>query len=209
MLLPLVYESRLVLILIYNGNNLLADWRVFLMSFNKMPFTIFICASILVGCNYSGVEVQGLSAQDGSNSDTPVVIAPTYATLSDQLYLGIEGNACGIDSTAQLKCWGANHDSSDAVYGLLGTGDSTGSSLSTFQDVNETTSYSAISVGEFTVCAITNTGTVQCWGHRMAAGDTNYAGGDITTPRDIDDFEIYSTIASVHTIIVELQLLIT
>lgn len=166
------------------------------MNLRNMAFLIFTTAFLLVGCNYNGVEVEGLNGQTGSGADTPVIIAPTYSTLSDQLYLGIEGNACGIDSTGQLKCWGANHDSSDSVYGLLGTGDATGSSLTTPQDVNIGTSYSSVSVGEFTVCAITNTNSVQCWGHRMSVGDTNYAGGDVTTPRNIDDIDTYSSIAS-------------
>jgi alpha-tubulin suppressor-like RCC1 family protein len=166
---------------------------------------IFLLTFILIGCQESAVNFQ--AADNGptdTQSETPAPLpdeepptAPsTYATLSDQLYLGIEGNACGIDSTGQLKCWGANHDSSDAVYGLLGTGDATGSSLTTPQDVNAGTAYIAISVGELTVCAITNTNVTQCWGQEWAAGDTNHSGADILTPTDIDDTDSYTTITS-------------
>jgi alpha-tubulin suppressor-like RCC1 family protein len=73
--------------------------------------------------------------------------------------------ACALLSGGTVECWG------DGQYGELGNGSTTGPDnctdgpcATTPAAVNGLTGVTAISVGQYSACAVVSGGTVQCWG---------------------------------------------
>ncbi|UXR66222.1 hypothetical protein EZJ49_08165 [Bdellovibrio bacteriovorus] len=79
-------------------------------------------------------------------------------------------HTCAVTTSGQLKCWGGDD------FGAIGNGAASGNVL-TPSVIDAGTSYTQVAVGEQMSCAVTNMGTVKCWGlnnnGRLGVGTTN------------------------------------
>ncbi|MFM6928361.1 MAG: RCC1 domain-containing protein [Bdellovibrio sp.] len=64
-------------------------------------------------------------------------------------------SACGITTSGSLKCWGNNNG--QMVFG-------TGTAYNSFLYINQSLTFSKISVGEYSMCGITPSKNLYCWG---------------------------------------------
>lgn len=80
-------------------------------------------------------------------------------------------HACAIDQSDQVRCWGLND------FGQLGTGNRLPAIISTVARGGAPIKATEISAGEYHTCALTPTGSVECWGDnsRGQTGDPNNA----------------------------------
>ena len=94
------------------------------------------------------------------NALAPVVVEPgvTYKDISVGL-----SHVCGITSVGVLKCWGLN------TNGQLGIGTITGDFILYPEIIDPGVSYSQISLGNSSTCAITSLGALKCWGYLVNA----------------------------------------
>lgn len=83
-------------------------------------------------------------------------------------------NSCGVQTDGSLWCWGANYD------GQIGDGTDGGINrkLEPTQ-ISATDTWSEIAVGNYHVCALSDSGQLQCWGY---GGDGQIGNGSWTTP---------------------------
>jgi alpha-tubulin suppressor-like RCC1 family protein len=90
-------------------------------------------------------------------------------------------SACAITNAGALKCWGSNSD------GQLGDGGFT-PSATPVDVLGLSTGVVAVSVGEYHTCAVTETGTIKCWGsgYDNQLGDGNAQGSYV--PVDVLGF---------------------
>lgn len=65
---------------------------------------------------------------------------------------------CAVQTDGTLWCWGQNN------YGQVGNGSTDGFDVTVPTKVGTDTSWSSVSAGEFSVCALRTTGTLWCWG---------------------------------------------
>jgi alpha-tubulin suppressor-like RCC1 family protein len=95
---------------------------------------------------------------NGTYTDSATPVAVSDVSNAIQLDVGMYG-ACALIAGGTVKCWGSNQ------YGGLGTGGgaSVNGKAVTVAGVSGATD---ISVGEATICAITNPGgAIKCWGY--------------------------------------------
>src|SRR5262249_6783302 len=102
------------------------------------------------GSNFSGEIVDGTT----SNRVTPVWVPVTIAGMSLSY-----GFSCATTTTGDLLCWGAN------TYGQLGNGSMQSSSSPMTVALGTNTLANATITGDEHACALTNSGTVECWGN--------------------------------------------
>ncbi len=93
-------------------------------------------------------------ASGNACSTTPLQV-PGIATAT-QVSAGF-GEACAVLEAGAVDCWGDNG------FGSLGTGTTSGGA-STPVHVSGVTDAVEVSAGDFFACAVTKTGTVNCWG---------------------------------------------
>jgi alpha-tubulin suppressor-like RCC1 family protein len=131
----------------------------------------------------------------GDNTTTtrplPVVVdaGTNYISVSAGTWF-----TCGITSTGVLKCWGNNSNRS--------VGDGTTTQRNTPRIINSGVSYKALAqTTNYTMCAITTTDVLKCWGYnnygQVGVGGTT----STTTPTIVDSGTAYlSVVASIgHT----------
>jgi alpha-tubulin suppressor-like RCC1 family protein len=108
---------------------------------------------------------------------TPVDVS---GLSSGVLAVSAGGNhTCAVTIGGGVKCWGFNYD------GALGDGQACGGVCSTPVDVAGLSSgVSAVSVGHFHACALTNAGGVMCWGAGQL-GDGGTCGYICPTPQNV------------------------
>jgi alpha-tubulin suppressor-like RCC1 family protein len=105
------------------------------------------------------------TGQLGNNSTTNSSVPVQVAGLSSgatSVSVGLQ-STCAITAGGGVQCWGDN------TYGELGN-NSTASSLVPVQVVGLTSGVVALSVGDYSACAVTAGGAVQCWGAGGGAG---------------------------------------
>jgi alpha-tubulin suppressor-like RCC1 family protein len=134
----------------------------------------FTCAVTLQGLGYCwGANFIG-QLGDGTTTSTtaPVAVAGghSFTRISAAgLFDSSLDHACAIDGTGQAWCWGDNSE------GQLGDGSFTDSN--TPVAVTGALSFSDISVGAESSCALASTGAIHCWGFVF--------GQSLTTPQPV------------------------
>jgi alpha-tubulin suppressor-like RCC1 family protein len=106
------------------------------------------------GWNGSGQLGTGLSIVTSS------VPAPVAGGYRFRIVSAGERNSCGITLADQTLCWGTNE------WGQLANGGA-GFFRNVPEPVASTNTFSAIAVGYGHVCAMTSTGSTDCWGLQM------------------------------------------
>jgi alpha-tubulin suppressor-like RCC1 family protein len=123
-------------------------------------------------CAIEGAAAGGTMWCWGRNSDSETgthagalqVRAPAQTgTFSDWKELDVgQDSSCGVRSNGSLWCWG------DDSFGQLGAAPSS-QAVTVPAQVGAQTDYARVSIDTFSACALTNGGTVACWG-RNAEG---------------------------------------
>ncbi len=129
-----------------------------------------------------GIDVQGnlwcwgenaygkLGTGDEVDHTYPVLITNSMGTKWSSVSLGIK-QTCGVDVENNLWCWGDNS------LGQLGTGDYTGSYYPVIVSNSAGTSWSSVSLDQFSTCGIDTESTLWCWGvndsGQLGNGTTN------------------------------------
>jgi len=126
--------------------------------------------------NNGGLGVGNMSSGSWAYSPNQALLPSGLAAVS--ISLGA-GHSCVVVDDGRAFCWGYNGD------GNIGDGTS-GTNRVSPTEVSGTASYVSISAGSNHNCAITNTGTVKCWGDNwnQALGLGYYTANDQTTPQD-------------------------
>jgi alpha-tubulin suppressor-like RCC1 family protein len=105
----------------------------------------------------------------GNNTTSPATQLSPVAVYTGGVLSGVtltqvhvgDDFACGLSSAGGAYCWGDNND------GQLGNGTTTNSSVPvavTTSGALSGVTLTAISANRYTVCALSSTGTVYCWG---------------------------------------------
>jgi alpha-tubulin suppressor-like RCC1 family protein len=97
----------------------------------------------------------------GDGSTTPSLVPVAVMGLSSPVVAiaaGGTGYTCALTTAGGILCWGGNH------FGTLGDGTTT-DSLVPVPVSGLASGVAAISAGEDHVCAVTTTGSLQCWGN--------------------------------------------
>jgi len=106
------------------------------------------------GWNLSGQLGNG-STTDSSTPVTVTNLAGTAVAIAAGTY-----HACALLASGAVQCWGLNS------YGELGNGSTTNSSTPVAV-TNLAGSVTAIAAGGYHTCALTTSGTMQCWGRNL------------------------------------------
>jgi hypothetical protein len=77
--------------------------------------------------------------------------------------VGDYNTACAVSTSGRVRCWGYNYD------GTLGNGTDR-DSPAPVQVAGMTRGADNVAIGTYTVCALTRTGQVRCWGY-VPVGD--------------------------------------
>jgi len=97
---------------------------------------------------------------DGTTTDrTLPVDATVFIGIGRSIALGMD-LTCVLTDSGGVKCWGSNR------YGQLGNGTNT-DSLTPVDVIGLTSGVTAISAGLESVCAVTDSGAVKCWGYNL------------------------------------------
>lgn len=137
----------------------------------------FSCALTMTG----GVQCWGLN-QNGqlgngstSGSSTPVAVANLSSGVA-AITVG-EAHACALTTSGGVQCWGLNGN------GQLGNG-STADSSTPVAVANLSDKIVAVVAGGYHTCALTSTGSVQCWGQnsqgQLGSGSTTDSSSPVT-----------------------------
>ncbi len=123
------------------------------------------------GSNVNGELGNGTTA----NSNSPVEVVDIggvgFLTNVKSIANG-EHHSCAVKVDGSLVCWGRGD------HGQLGNGSSgSGYQSTTPVLVNSSNLYTSVSIGEFHSCAVTTTGTVDCWGF----GDYGHIGNGVNS----------------------------
>jgi len=111
---------------------------------------------------------------NGTTTDSSVPVQVTGLTSgATSVSVGINF-ACAVTAGGGVMCWGDN------LFGELGNGTTTSSQVPV-QVSGLTSGATSVSVGEFSACALTAGGGVQCWGYN-ANGEL---GNGTTTPSSV------------------------
>ena len=111
------------------------------------------------GSNASGVLGDG---QTQTFSNVPVSVK-TLQSGQVSVTVGKEDTACATSTSGGVHCWGYNYD------GTLGNGNENDSAVPV-QVKGMSRGAQQVSIGTYTVCALTRTGQVKCWGY-VPVGD--------------------------------------
>src|SRR5690606_24075784 len=108
-----------------------------------------------------GLKCWGRNSQgqlgDGTTSHRSAPVDVSGLTSGVQMVRAAGHITCALTTTGGVKCWGEN--------GLGGLGDGTTVDKNAPTDVVGLTSgVAAITVGDSHACALTNAGSVRCWG---------------------------------------------
>jgi uncharacterized repeat protein (TIGR01451 family) len=141
-----------------------------------------------------GLNVYG-QLGDGTTTDrlTPVNVSGLSAGII--AIAGGESHACALTSGGGVKCWGFNK------YGQLGVGTTT-DQLTPAAVIGLTSGVTAIAPGGFHTCALTNVGSVKCWGFNWEGELGNGIPAYSSTPVDVVGLndDLYQAIDYLYTI---------
>lgn len=132
---------------------------------------------------WSGVNGNGeLGTGDYNGYDYPQIIdSVNYLSVSIANY-----TTCGITSTYVLKCWGLN-----STFGRVGQGTTT-TDYPSPQVVDSGITYSKVQVGPNSICAITTSGVLKCWGANIGLGNRNTS--YFLSPTEVNSGTTYSDV---------------
>jgi alpha-tubulin suppressor-like RCC1 family protein len=117
-------------------------------------------AVVCWGANNQGVLGDGQTSTAQVSSDVPVPVKNLQSGQSS-VTIGTGATACATSTTGDVECWGAN------VFGELGNGNQKASPVPV-QVKGMTQGTRQVAIGSDTVCAVTRTGQVLCWGNADA-----------------------------------------
>ena len=118
-----------------------------------------------------GGNTYGQSRQSG-NSTLPS--PPTAISFGERLGITVatgKTHSCAILDNASVNCWGYNN------HGQLGDGTVNSSNVPVWVDLGDNVSAVSLTAGDSHTCALTNNGTMMCWGYnsqgQLGDGTTN------------------------------------
>jgi alpha-tubulin suppressor-like RCC1 family protein len=126
----------------------------------------------------------------GSTSDNSTPVSVSNITTATGISTGPGSYTCAVLSGGTVKCWG--EDSGD--YGVLGNG-STSRQL-TPVSVNNISNATAISVGQYSACALLSGGTVKCWGRGSYGQLGNGSTSDTLTPVSVSNISTATALSN-------------
>lgn len=109
------------------------------------------------GGNGSGVLGDGHADNVQVFSNVPVTVKG-MGSGQRVVTVGDYNTACAVNTLGRVKCWGYNYD------GTLGNGNDHDSPVPV-QVKGITRGANQVAIGTYTVCALTRTGQVKCWGY--------------------------------------------
>ncbi|MBC7465979.1 MAG: hypothetical protein H7256_08295 [Bdellovibrio sp.] len=121
----------------------------------------------------------------GTQQDSPVVadVGTSYSRISAG-----RNHSCGITTAGLIRCWGTNS------AGQLGDGTTTSPRVAPVS-IDGSVTYSSISAGEDTTCAITTAGVLKCWGSNGSGQLGDGTATDRSSPTIIDAGTTYSKVS--------------
>ena len=130
-----------------------------------------------------GSNVAGELGDGGTNeSDVPVAV-DTSGVLAGKTLIQIaagDDHTCALDSAGAAYCWGSN------MYGQLGDGTTTPSSIPVAVDTSALAGRRLIRItaGTYVTCALDSQGAAYCWGLGGELGDGSNANSSVPTAVD-------------------------
>jgi alpha-tubulin suppressor-like RCC1 family protein len=109
------------------------------------------------GANGDGVLGDGKADNVQTSSNVPVAVTGLKSRQAS-VTVGDNDTACAVTTKGRTRCWGYNYD------GTLGNGTDQDSSVPV-QVRGLTHGVTRSEIGTYTVCALTRTGQVRCWGY--------------------------------------------
>jgi alpha-tubulin suppressor-like RCC1 family protein len=127
-----------------------------------------------------------------TNSNVPVAVDMPAGVTFTQISTGYE-DTCALDSTGTAYCWGYN------LVGVLGDGPSGSSSVPVAVDMPASVTFTQISAGFYTVCALDSAGAAYCWGDNNKGQLGNGTGGGFSDVPMVVDMPAGVTFTQVST----------
>ena len=136
-------------------------------------------ASNILGYNNAGNHV--------GDDEYPYILGDVNLGL-EALAVAVSNHSCVLNNSGNLRCWGSN------TSGQLGDGSTTNRQVSSPVDVSLDKKVIAFKTGHEGTCALTNEGTVRCWGqNNLGQLGTDSALGQVLDGSTASDAKIGAT----------------
>lgn len=142
---------------------------------------------------------KGYGASSSSKTATTVINLTDNTNLTDVLHVStgtkhacaVLTDACAVLTDNSISCWGDNTDGQVGNNQADGVGDVLKATPVTDSDGLTLNHYAHVAAGFNHTCAVTISGTLQCWGGNESdqIGNNIIVGADSLTPSDVIDSE--------------------
>lgn len=146
------------------------------------------------------VECVGRNYYLGTATKIPQAKVPTQLKSVLQIGVGINGNACALETSGQITCWGSDNvlsaiPSNRGPFTSISVGDQSACAINSSEDVycwgrnlgvsESLGSYSKVFVGGSNVCAIDTSSSLRCWEQDYSTYGISNVPGNLGNVKDL------------------------